>query len=83
MYERDNMSQENMISQKLRVVLAERSIKASQLSIDTGIAKSTLTKITSGRSKTIHFETIEKICRYLKIEPRELFTPCENTSNYV
>lgn len=77
------MSQENMISQKLRVVLAERSIKASQLSIDTGIAKSTLTKITSGRSKSIQFETIDTICKYLKIEPRDLFTPCENNSSHV
>lgn len=64
-----------MISQKLRVLLAERSIKASTLAKRTGISRNTLFLMTSGKSKGIHFETIDKICIALRITPSELFTP--------
>ena len=68
------MSKENMISQKLRTLLAEKNMRASKLAKETGIAQSTLSKITSGKSKSIQFDTIEKISIGLDIQPSELFT---------
>ena len=70
------MNKENMISQKLRTLLAEKNMRASKLAKETGIAKSTLSKITSGKSRSIQFDTIEKISKSLHVEPSELFTPC-------
>jgi DNA-binding Xre family transcriptional regulator len=69
------MAQENLISQKLRVLIAENRVTALRVSTDTGIAQSTLSRITSGESKSIEFKTIEKLCKYFGIEPRDLFTP--------
>lgn len=72
------MVQENLISQKLRILLVQRRMKNRHLSEATGIAQSTISRITSGKSKQITFEVIEKICEALAIEPRELFTPWED-----
>ena len=69
------MTQENLISQKLRVLLAQNRIRASHVCGDTGIAQSTMSRLINGKSKGIEFETIEKICKYFGIEPRDLFTP--------
>ncbi|GFO80102.1 helix-turn-helix domain-containing protein [Lactococcus lactis] len=71
------MAQENMISQKLRVLLAQRTMKNRDLANETGIAQSTISRITSGKTKVIQFDTIEKICKSLHVEPSELFTPCK------
>lgn len=70
------MEKENLISQKLRVLLAENRVSASYVSADTGIAQSTLSRIINGKSKSIEFRTIEKLCKYFGIKPRDLFTPC-------
>ncbi|MFK4959257.1 helix-turn-helix domain-containing protein [Lactococcus garvieae] len=69
------MTQENLISKKLRVLIAENRVRASHVSNDTGIAKSTLSRLVNGESKGIEFKTIEKLCKYFGIEPRDLFTP--------
>ena len=62
-----------MIINRLSILLAERNIKASQLSVDTGIAKSTLTKITNNNSIQIDYLTLNKICNYLKVTPNDFF----------
>ena len=41
------------------------------------VAQSTLSMITSGNSKSIQFDTIEKICIVLDIQPSELFAKCK------
>ena len=71
------MTEENMISQKLRTLLAEKNMRASNLAKETGIAQSTLSKITSGKSRNIQFDTIEKICIGSDIQPSELFAKCK------
>lgn len=70
------MTEENMISQKLRTLLAERNMRASNLAKEIGIPQPTISKITRGKSSSIRFDTIEKICIGLDIQPSELFTPC-------
>ena len=59
---RSEKEKENMISQKIRTLLAEKNMRASNLAKETGIAQSTLSMITSGKRKSIQFDTIEKIC---------------------
>lgn len=62
-----------MIINRLSILLVERNIKASKLSVDTGIAKSTLTKITNNNSIQIDYLTLNKICNYLKVTPDDFF----------
>lgn len=62
-----------MIINRLSILLVERNIKASKLSVDTGIAKSTLTKITNNNSIQIDYLTLNKICNYLKVTPNDFF----------
>lgn len=40
---------------------------------DIGLAKSTIFSLSSGKTAGIQFETLEKICSYLRITPAELF----------
>ena len=58
---------------KLWELLAERRLKVSKVSIDTGISRPTLNNIFYGRSKGIQFDTINKLCDYLHITPGDLF----------
>lgn len=62
-----------MIRNRLSVLLAERGLKATKVSNDTGIAKSTLSKITNNSSEKIDYSTINTLCRYLRITPCDFF----------
>lgn len=62
-----------MIRNKLSILLAERGIKATKVANDTGIARSTLSKITNNSSEKIDYSTINTLCRYLKITPCDFF----------
>ena len=57
----------------LRVILAIKGIKANQMSRDTGISETTISKLASGNTKAIHFDTLETICVYLNVTPNDLF----------
>ena len=58
---------------KLWELLAERSLKITQVCKDTGLSRPTLNAIKYGRSKGIQLETIDVLCNYFKITPGELF----------
>lgn len=62
-----------MIRNRLSILLAERGIKATKVANDTGIARSTLSKITNNSSEKIDYSTINTLCRYLKITPCDFF----------
>lgn len=62
-----------MIINRLNVLLAERTMKAKKLSLLTGIAQSTLTRITNNASSQIDYDTLNKICNQLQIEPKDFF----------
>ncbi|QEA32115.1 helix-turn-helix domain-containing protein [Secundilactobacillus malefermentans] len=62
-----------MITNKLSVLMAERNLKATRIASDTGIARSTLTGLTSENSKMIQFETINTLCQYLGTDPSGFF----------
>lgn len=63
-----------MIRNNLSVLLSERGMKNTTLSIKTGISKNTISSISQNDVKMIQLETINKICQVLNIEPGELFS---------
>ncbi|GAX05411.1 TetR family transcriptional regulator [Secundilactobacillus pentosiphilus] len=62
-----------VFARNLRVMMAERKIRNSQMYERTGIARSTLFSIEEGKTKMIRFDTVEKISKFLGIEPYLLF----------
>lgn len=63
-----------MIRNNLSILLAERSLKAIDVSNDTKIARSTLSKISNNSTEKIDYSTINTLCTYLSIEPKDFFT---------
>ena len=62
-----------MIRNRLAILLAERGLRATQVANGTGIARSTLSKITNNASEKIDYSTINTLCRYLNITPCDFF----------
>ena len=54
-----------MLNNKFSVILAERLLKISKVSEDTGISRTTLTNLYYRRSLQISFEVLDKLCAYL------------------
>ncbi|MGJ8731382.1 helix-turn-helix domain-containing protein [Listeria aquatica] len=62
-----------MIRNRLAILLAERNLKITRVSKDTGISRSTLTSISQNDNKMIQMETINNLCLYLNITPNDFF----------
>lgn len=63
-----------MIRSNLSILLAERNLKISKVSKDTGISRTTLTSLSSNNSQGIQFDTFNKLCSYLKVNANDLFS---------
>ncbi|UFH65054.1 helix-turn-helix transcriptional regulator [Clostridium cadaveris] len=74
-----------MIRCNLSVLLAERNIKITQISNDTGISRTTLTSISNNYAKGLQFDTLNTLCNYLKITPNQLisYIPVDIEVKYV
>lgn len=66
-----------MIFSNLKVLLAQRNISISKMSVDTNISRTTLTALCTNKSTGIQFETLDAICSYLNVLPSDviLFSP--------
>lgn len=62
-----------MLINRLAILLAERTLSGSRLSVETGIAQSTISKITSNKSKQVDYATVNTICNNLQITPNDFF----------
>lgn len=62
-----------MIRNNLAKLMIDRGISATQLFNDTGIARSTISKISNNNTDKISLQTIDKICNYLEVGPNEFF----------
>ncbi len=62
-----------MLKTNLLVLLAERRLKISKVSQDTGVSRTTLTALAQNRSQGIQLDTLDTICKYLHITPGEFF----------
>lgn len=58
---------------RLRELLAERNLKITQVSKDTGISRTTLTGIFYSEKKGVQIQTMNVLCNYFRITPGELF----------
>ena len=63
-----------MVDSNLAVLLAERNLKITKVSRDTGISRTTLTALCYDHSGGIKFDTLNTLCKYLGITPKEFFS---------
>lgn len=62
-----------MLRNNLAKLMIDRGISATQLFNDTGIARSTISKISNNHTDKISLQTIDTICNYLEVAPDEFF----------
>lgn len=62
-----------MIACNLSVLLAEKNLKITTVSQETGISRTTLTSLANNYSGGIQFETLNSLCVYLNTTPEQLF----------
>lgn len=63
-----------MLKCNLAVLFAERNIKISKASADTGISRTTLTSLVNNYSQGVQLDTLNKLCLYLQITPEKFFS---------
>lgn len=57
---------------RLNVMLAERNVKSKELAEYVGITEANLSLFKQGKVKGVRFDTLERICTYLKCQPGDL-----------
>lgn len=62
-----------MIRNNLSTLLAERALKITKVANDTGISRNTITSTAQNDGKMIQLETINTLCQYLQITPKDFF----------
>lgn len=62
-----------MIACNLSVLLAEKNLKITTVSQETGISRTTLTALANNHSGGIQFETLNTLCAYLDTTPENIF----------
>lgn len=63
-----------MIRNNLSILMSERGVKNSTLSLKTGISKNTISSTAQNDGKMIQLETINKICQVLDVSPNDFFS---------
>lgn len=61
-----------MIRSNLAVLLAERNLRISRVSADTGISRTTLTALSSNNFQGIQMDTLNQLCQYLNVRPESI-----------
>lgn len=74
-----------MLINKLNVLLTEHNLTITKMSKDTGLSRTTLTLLANNHTQGIQFDTLNKICLYLNINPSDFFEfiPLEIAANVV
>jgi putative transcriptional regulator len=57
---------------RLDVMLAERKVRSKELAEHVGITEANLSLLKQGKVKGVRFDTLEKICAYLRCQPGDL-----------
>jgi putative transcriptional regulator len=57
---------------KLDVVIADRKVKSKDLAEFVGITEPNMSLLKQGKVKGIRFDTLERICEYLKCQPGDI-----------
>ena len=61
-----------MIDCRLYIILHERKMTQLELVKMTGLSQTTISALVSGKSKQIRYETLDRICRALKVTPGDI-----------
>lgn len=61
-----------MIKCNLAILMAERGLKITDVSKGTGISRTTLTALYHNTGSGIQFETLDKLCEFLRVSPGDL-----------
>lgn len=61
-----------MIKSNLATLLAARNLRISKVSELTGISRTTLTALATGKPQGIQLDTLDTLCMYLGVTPEEL-----------
>jgi putative transcriptional regulator len=56
------------------LLFAERNLRITKVSEDTGISRTTLTALSNNTNQGIQFDTLNKLCIYLQITPEQFFS---------
>ncbi len=65
---------------RLNVMLAERNVKSKDLAEYVGITEANLSLLKQGKVKGVRFDTLERICQFLKCQPGDLLRHEENAA---
>jgi putative transcriptional regulator len=57
---------------RLDVMLALRKVRSKDLAAYLGITEANVSLLKSGKVKGVRFDTLERICEYLKCQPGDL-----------
>jgi putative transcriptional regulator len=57
---------------RLDVMLAMRKVRSKELAAELGITEANVSLLKSGKVKGVRFDTLERICAYLKCQPGDL-----------
>lgn len=71
-----------MIICTLKDVMDDRNVKIADIVRDTSVTRPTVTALYNNRSKGIQFDTLEKLCNYLNVNPNELITVSDLEISY-
>ena len=63
-----------MIKNNFNTLMAERQLKITRVSNDTGISRTTLTALSQEMSKGVQLDTLNTLCNYFSITPCEFFS---------
>lgn len=61
-----------MVINRLSIILGEKRLKVSQVHRGTGIDSKTLLNLYHDNTTGIKFQTLNKLCEYLNIQPGDL-----------
>jgi putative transcriptional regulator len=62
-----------MITNRFSEILGKKKIKIADVIKHTGLTRPTLTALYYDSGNGINFETMDKLCKYLQVQPGELF----------
>lgn len=62
-----------MIFCNLKMLLSARNLKISRVANDTGISRTTLTSLSQNDLKGVQLTTLDTLCQYLEIDPKQFF----------
>ena len=62
----------NEVENNLRILMAQKKISITDLSVATGISRNTIAGIYHEKNKGINYEKINKLCDFFKCTPNDL-----------